>query len=80
MARDTAFALEHGSDNLPLQFKPWFIKASALAKDIASCAASTLGSKKRELEKQLAGIMAATTGCDLAHALQARSPAPETGC
>ena len=72
LARDTAFALEHGSDNLPLRFKLWFIKAFALAKDIASFAASTLASKKRELQKQLAGILAATTGCQLASALQAK--------
>ena len=55
-----------------LTFKLWFIKGFALAKDIASFAASTLASKKRELEKQLAGILAATTGCKLASALQAR--------
>ena len=72
LARDTAFAFDHGSDDLPLQFKLWFIKAFALAKEIASFAASTLASKKRELEKQLAGILAATTGCQLASALQAK--------
>ena len=27
LARDTAFALEHGSDDLPLRFKLWFGKA-----------------------------------------------------
>ena len=72
LARDTAYAFDHGSDDLPLRFKLWFIKAFALAKEIASFAASTLASKKRELEKQLAGILAATTGCQLASALQAK--------
>ena len=31
LARDTAFALEHGSDDLPLRFKLWFGKAFDLA-------------------------------------------------
>jgi transposase len=35
LARDTAFALEHGSDDLPLRFKLWFGKAFDLARDIA---------------------------------------------
>jgi len=56
LARDTAYALEHGSDDLPLRFKLWFGKAFDLARDIASFAASTIASKKRELEKQLAAL------------------------
>ena len=72
LARDTAFAFDHGSDDLPLRFNLWYIKAFALVKDIASFAASTLASKKRELQKQLADILAATTGCQLASALQAK--------
>jgi len=72
LARDTAFALEHGSDDLPLRFKLWFGKAFDLARDIASFAASTIASKKRELEKQLAALLAVATGCDLARQLQAK--------
>ena len=72
LARDTAFALEHGSDDLPLRFKLWFGKAFDLARDIASFAASTIASKKRELKKQLAALLAAATGCDLARQLQAK--------
>jgi transposase len=72
LARDTAFALEHGSDDLPLRFKLWFGKAFDLAGDIANFAASTIASKKRELEKQLAALLAAVTGCDLARQLQAK--------
>jgi transposase len=71
LARDTAFALEHGSDDLPL-FKLWFGKAFDLARDIASFKASTIASKKRALEKQLAALLAAATGCDLARELQAK--------
>ena len=72
LARDTAFALEHGSDDLPLRFRLWLGKAFDLAKAIVDFAASTLARKKRELEKQLAALLAATTGCDLARELQAK--------
>jgi transposase len=72
LARDTAFALEHGSDDLPLRFKLWLGKAFDLAKAIADFAASTGARKKRELESQLAALLAARTGCDLARELQAK--------
>ena len=47
-------------------------QAFDLARDIASFAASTIASKKRELEKQLAALLAAATECDLARQLQAK--------
>ena len=72
LARDTAFALEHGSDDLPFQFKLWLGKAFGLAKAIVDFAASTLARKKRELEKQLEVLLAATTTCDLSRQLQAK--------
>jgi transposase len=72
LARDTAFALEHGSDDLPLRFKLWFGKAFDLAADIANFAASTIASKKRALEQQLGNLLGAATECDLARQLQAK--------
>jgi transposase len=72
LARDTAFALEHGSDDLPFRFKLWLGKAFDLAKAIADFAASTLARKKRDLERQLEVLLAAPTGCDLARELQAK--------
>jgi transposase len=72
LARDTAFAFEHGGDDLPLRFKLWLGRAFDLARDITGFAASTLASKKRSLEKQLAALLAAPTGCDLARELQAK--------
>jgi len=72
LARDTAFALEHGSDDLPLRFKLWFGKAFDLAADIADFASATIASKKRALETQLADILGAATECDLALKLQAK--------
>jgi transposase len=72
LARDTAFALEHGSDDLPFRFKLWLGKAFDMAKAIAGFALSTVARKKRELEKQFAALLAAKTGCELARKLQAR--------
>jgi transposase len=72
LARDTAFAFEHGSDDLPLRFKLWLGKVFNLARAIADFAASTLARKKRELEKQLEALLAAPAGCDLARELQAK--------
>jgi transposase len=72
LARDTAFAFEHGSDDLPFRFKLWLGKAFDLARTIADFAASTLARKKRDLEKQLETLLAAPTGCDLARELQAK--------
>src|ERR1700723_2184075 len=72
LARDTAFALEHGSDDLPFRFKLWLGKAFGLAKAIADFAASTLARKKRDLERQLEVLLAASTGCHLARELQAK--------
>ena len=43
-----------------------------MAQAIADFAASTLGRKKRELEKQLKALLAAPTRCDLARELQAK--------
>ena len=72
LARDTAFAFEHGSDDLPFRFKLWLGKAFDLARTIADFAASTLARRKRELEKQLETLLAAPTRCDLARELQAK--------
>ena len=72
LARDTAFALEHGVDDLPLRFKLWFGRAFDLAEDIANFAASTIASKKRTLEMQLTSLLVEPTGCDLARQLQAK--------
>ncbi len=72
LARDTAFALEHGSDDLPFWFKLWLGRAFDLAKAAANFATSTLARKKRELEERLTALLAVTTHCDLARQLQAK--------
>ena len=72
LARDAAFAFEHGSDDLPFRFKLWLGKAFELARAVADFAASTLAKKKRELERQLGALLAVPTRCDLARQLQAK--------
>ena len=72
LARDTAFALEHGADDLPFRFKLWFGRAFDLAGSIAGLAASTIIRKKRELESSLAALLAATSSCPLAQDLRAK--------
>lgn len=42
LARDTAFAHEHGSDDLPFRFRLWLGRAFNLARGITELAASTL--------------------------------------
>ena len=79
LARDTAFALEHGSDDLPFRFKLWLGRAFDLAQAITSFAASTVAKKKRDLEKQLATLLVAATGCDLARELQAKLRRAQAG-
>ena len=72
LARDTAFAFEHGSDDLPFRFRLWLGRAFDLAKAVAQFAASTLARKKRELERQLEALLRLPTDCDLARELQAK--------
>jgi transposase len=55
LARDTAFAHEHGSDDLPLYFKLWLGRAFDLAKTIVDVAASTLGEEKTRVGKAAHG-------------------------
>ena len=72
LARDAAFALEHGSDDWPFRFKLWLAAAFDLARDITGFAGSTLTRKRRDLEKRLEALLASPTACDLARELQAK--------
>lgn len=55
VARDTAFALEHGEDDLPFRFRLWFGRVFDFARAISTFAASTVASKKRKFDRELAG-------------------------
>ncbi len=72
LARDVAFALETSDDMVPLRLNLWLDKVFALARNISGFAASTLKSKKRQLEKVLADILTSGTGCEIAATLQAK--------
>ena len=72
LARDVAYALEASDDLVPFQLKLWLASAFELANDVAHLAASTVAAKRRALERRLTAILAASTTCDLAAALQAK--------
>ncbi|ORE85629.1 hypothetical protein ATO4_26417 [Aurantimonas sp. 22II-16-19i] len=66
LARDVAYAEEASEDMLPSRLRLWLRRAFALADGIDTFAASTIAAKRRALERSLAEIFAASTGCDLA--------------
>jgi transposase len=71
--RDARFVEENSSDNvIAFRLKLWLDRAFALARDIASFAASTLRAKRRALERDLDAILGATTACPLTRELLAK--------
>ena len=72
LARDAAFAHEHGADHVPMRFKLWFGRVFDLAGDIAQLAGSTITAKRRKLETQIDAILASKSDCRLARELQAK--------
>ena len=72
LARDVAYAVEVSDDPVPWRLHLWLNAVFALAERVTSLAAATLSAKCRALERQLAGILAATSSCDLTRALQAK--------
>jgi transposase len=72
LARDVAYAVEASDDPVPWRLQLWLNAVFALAERVTSLAAATLSAKCRALERQLAGILAATSSCDLTRALQAK--------
>jgi len=72
LARKVAFALENSDDMVPLRLKLWLGTVFALARNIKHFAASTIAAKQRDLERQLADILAVATACDLSREIQAQ--------
>lgn len=72
LARDVAYAHEHGADRLPMRLKLWFGKAFALAAGISTFAASTIAAKQRALERELDAILGTPTQCELARQVQSK--------
>jgi len=70
LARDVAYADEASEDVLPLRLRLWLKKAFALADDVGHLAASTIGAKRRALERSLDDILAVSTACEFARNVQ----------
>ncbi len=72
LARDVAYAVEVSEDPGPWRLQLWLTAVFALSERVSDLAAATLSAKRRALERQLAGILAAASSCDLTRALQAK--------
>jgi transposase len=72
LARDVAYAVEISEDPVPWRLQLWLNAVFALAGQATTLSASTLSAKRRALERQLAGILAVASSCDLTRALQAK--------
>lgn len=72
LARDIAYAVEASDDMVPHRLKLWLDRVFALARSLSSFAASTVKTKKRELENGLAEILASRATCEIAEAIRAK--------
>jgi transposase len=72
LARDVAYAVEVSDDPIPWRLQLWLNAVFALSGQVTTLATSTLVAKRRTLERQLTGLLAAPSSCDLAQALQAK--------
>jgi transposase len=72
LARDVAYAVEASEDPVPWRLQLWLTSVFALSGQVTTLATATLLAKRRALERQLAGILAAASSCDLTRALQAK--------
>jgi transposase len=72
LARDVASAVEVSDDPVPWRLQLWLNAAFGLSGQVTTLAASTLSAKRRTRERQLTGILGATSSCDLTRALQAK--------
>jgi len=72
LARDVAYGLEVSADDTPFALKLWLDKVFVLARTIGMYAASTLKTKKRQLENALAEIVRERPDCEVAEALRAK--------
>jgi transposase len=64
--------VEVSDDLVPWRLQLWLNAVFALSDQVTTLAPSTLVAKRRTLERQLAGILAAASSCDLTQTLQAK--------
>ncbi len=57
---------------MPWRLQIWLNAVFALANPVTNLAASTLATKRRSLDRHLAGILTTASSCDLTRALQAK--------
>ena len=72
LSRDVAYAVENSDDPIPWRLQLWLGSVFALAERVTDFAASTLATKRRALNRQLADILATPSRCDLTCDLQAK--------
>ena len=72
LARDIAYAVEASDDMVPLRLKMWLDRVFQLASNLTSFAASTVRTKRRELENTLADILASNPQCEIAETIRAK--------
>jgi transposase len=72
LARDVAYGLEASEDDLPFRLKLWLDRVFGLAREVTTFAASTLKTKKRELEQTLADILQSTCACPIAEKMRGK--------
>ena len=70
LARDVAYADEASEDVLPSRLRLWLKRAFALADGVETLAASTIAAKRRALERSLDAILATSSSCEFARAVQ----------
>ena len=57
---------------VPFRLKMWLDRVFQLARDITTFAASTVKTKRRELESTLSDILATRPTCDIAETIRAK--------
>jgi transposase len=70
LARDVAYAEEAGADALPSRLRLWLKRAFALADDMGRLVASMIAARHKALKKSLAALLATSTRCEFARAVQ----------
>ncbi len=72
LARDIAYGVENSADYLPFHLKLWMDRVFVLAREVTTCAASTIKRKKHELQRNLAGLVRTPCACPVAEELRGK--------
>jgi transposase len=72
LARDIAYGVENSADYLPFHLKLWMDRVFVLAREVTTCAASTIKRKKHELQRNLAELVRTPCACPVAEELRGK--------